>query len=88
MPQRERYLFVCINRRADDNPKGCCASKDSELVYRALKEQLAAREPSQIKSARVHFELPRSMRDRRHDSGRARPFFLRRRNADGRAGNH
>ena len=43
MPQRERYLFVCINRRADDNPKGCCASKDSELVYRALKEQLAAR---------------------------------------------
>ena len=44
MPQRERYVFVCINRRADDNPKGCCASKDSELVYRALKEQLAARE--------------------------------------------
>ena len=41
--QRKRYLFVCINRRAEDNPKGCCATKDSEEVYRALKEELAAR---------------------------------------------
>lgn len=43
MPQRERYLFVCINRREDDNPKGSCAAKGSEEVHRALKEQLAAR---------------------------------------------
>ena len=41
--QRKRYLFVCINRRAEDNPKGCCAAKDSEKVYRALKEEIAAR---------------------------------------------
>ena len=41
--KRKRYLFVCINRRAEDNPKGCCAAKDSEKVYRALKEQIAAR---------------------------------------------
>ena len=41
--QRKRYLFVCINRRAEDNPKGCCAAKDSEEVYRALKEEVAAR---------------------------------------------
>jgi (2Fe-2S) ferredoxin len=41
--QRKRYLFVCINRRADDNPKGCCASKASEDVYKALKEEVAAR---------------------------------------------
>ena len=41
--QRKRYLFVCINRRAEDNPKGCCALKDSEEVYRALKEEVAAR---------------------------------------------
>jgi len=40
--QRKRYLFVCINRRADDNPKGCCALKDSEEVYRALKAEVAA----------------------------------------------
>ena len=41
--QRKRYLFVCINRRAEDNPKGCCATKQSEEVYLALKEETAAR---------------------------------------------
>ena len=41
--QRKRYLFVCINRRAEDNPKGCCATKHSEDVHRALKEEVAAR---------------------------------------------
>ena len=41
--QRERYFFVCINRRAEDNPKGSCAAKDSEEVYRALKGEIAAR---------------------------------------------
>jgi (2Fe-2S) ferredoxin len=41
--QRKRYLFVCINRRAADNPKGCCAAKDSEEVYKALKAEVAAR---------------------------------------------
>jgi len=41
--QRNRYLFVCINRRPEDNPKGCCALKDSEEVYRALKAEVAAR---------------------------------------------
>jgi (2Fe-2S) ferredoxin len=43
MAMRKRYLFVCINRRADDNPKGCCAAKDSEEVYKALKAEVAAR---------------------------------------------
>jgi (2Fe-2S) ferredoxin len=43
MPQRRRYLFVCINRRPDDNPKGCCAAKGSEEVYKALKAEVAAR---------------------------------------------
>ena len=43
MPKRQRYLFVCINRRPDDNPKGCCAAKDSEDVYKALKAEVAAR---------------------------------------------
>lgn len=40
---RRCYLFVCINRRADDNPKGCCAAKGAEEVYRALKAEMAAR---------------------------------------------
>jgi (2Fe-2S) ferredoxin len=40
---RRCYLFVCTNRRAEDNPKGCCAAKGSEEVYRALKAEIATR---------------------------------------------
>jgi (2Fe-2S) ferredoxin len=40
MPPRERYLFVCTNRRDDDNPKGSCAQKGSEEVAKRLKEAL------------------------------------------------
>jgi (2Fe-2S) ferredoxin len=47
MARRKRYLFVCINRRPDDNPKGCCAAKGSEEVYKALKAELAARDLNQ-----------------------------------------
>ncbi|HEV2840444.1 MAG TPA: (2Fe-2S) ferredoxin domain-containing protein [Chthoniobacterales bacterium] len=43
MPQRERYLFVCTNRREAGHEKGCCAEKGSEAIRFALKEQLAAR---------------------------------------------
>jgi (2Fe-2S) ferredoxin len=41
--QRKRYLFVCINRRDEHNPKGSCAAKASEEVYKALKAEVAAR---------------------------------------------
>lgn len=41
MPSRQRYLFVCINRRAPDNPKGSCAQKGSEELVVKLKEALA-----------------------------------------------
>ena len=43
MAQRRRYLFVCINRRADEDTRGCCAAKGSEEIRAALKEQLKAR---------------------------------------------
>lgn len=43
MPKRERYLFVCTNRRADDDAKGSCAARGSEEIRAALKEQVAAR---------------------------------------------
>jgi (2Fe-2S) ferredoxin len=43
MPPRQRYLFVCINRRAPDNPKGSCAQKGSEELVVKLKEALAKR---------------------------------------------
>jgi (2Fe-2S) ferredoxin len=50
MPKRKRYLFVCINRRPDDNPKGCCAAKGSEDVYKALKAEVAARGLAKIEA--------------------------------------
>jgi (2Fe-2S) ferredoxin len=43
MPHRDRYLFVCINRRPDGHPKGSCAEKGSEEVVLRLKEALAQR---------------------------------------------
>ncbi len=42
MAQREHYLFVCTNRRADEDARGSCAARGSLEVQRALKEQLAA----------------------------------------------
>jgi (2Fe-2S) ferredoxin len=41
MPQRKRYLFVCVNRRPDDAPKGSCAARGAEQVHAALKGALA-----------------------------------------------
>jgi (2Fe-2S) ferredoxin len=43
MPFRQRYLFVCINRRPEGHPKGSCAEKGSEEVILKLKEALAKR---------------------------------------------
>src|ERR1043165_8230079 len=43
MALRRRYLFVCTNRRTDDDPKGSCANRGSEEIRDALKEQLKAR---------------------------------------------
>ena len=41
--KRQHYLFVCINRRADGNPKGSCATSGAEQVHAALKEELGKR---------------------------------------------
>jgi (2Fe-2S) ferredoxin len=43
MAQRHRYLFVCTNRRAEDDAKGSCAGRGSEEIRAALKEEVAAR---------------------------------------------
>jgi len=40
MPHRERYFFVCINRRDEGNPKGSCAAKGSEDLVKELKASL------------------------------------------------
>jgi (2Fe-2S) ferredoxin len=40
VPQRKRYLFVCLNRRPEGAPKGSCAVRGSEAIYAALKDEL------------------------------------------------
>lgn len=43
VPQRRRYLFVCVNRRPDGTPKGSCAGSGSVEIHAALKAELGAR---------------------------------------------
>jgi (2Fe-2S) ferredoxin len=33
----ELHVFVCVNRRPDGSPRGCCASRGSETLREALK---------------------------------------------------
>jgi (2Fe-2S) ferredoxin len=39
----QRHIFVCVNERPDDDPRGCCLAKGSEQVRALLKEKLKAR---------------------------------------------
>ncbi|HEY3175512.1 MAG TPA: (2Fe-2S) ferredoxin domain-containing protein [Candidatus Polarisedimenticolia bacterium] len=43
MPRYQRHLFVCVNERPPDHPKGCCAAKGSGRVRELLKAGLKAR---------------------------------------------
>src|SRR2546423_4408542 len=43
MALRQRYFFVCVNQRAEGDPKGCCSARGSEEIRAALKEQVKAR---------------------------------------------
>lgn len=43
MPKRDRYLFVCTNRRPEGNPKGSCAQSGSEELLAAMKSAIAAK---------------------------------------------
>jgi (2Fe-2S) ferredoxin len=40
MPHREHYLFICTNRRDEDNPRGSCAQKGSEELAKRMKDAL------------------------------------------------
>ena len=43
MPRFRYHVFVCENRRADDDPRGCCAAKGSEAIRDALKAEIKRR---------------------------------------------
>jgi (2Fe-2S) ferredoxin len=48
MPSLQRHVFVCVNERAADNPKGCCKRRGGEAVRDRLKAELAARGLSKV----------------------------------------
>ncbi len=43
MARFRRHLFICINERTPDDPRGCCRAKGSEAVAEALKKAAHAR---------------------------------------------
>jgi (2Fe-2S) ferredoxin len=43
VPHRERYLFICTNRREEGNPKGSCAQQGSEELVKLFKAALVKR---------------------------------------------
>ena len=43
MPSLARHVFVCINERAAEHPKGCCKTKGGDDVRDALKKELKSR---------------------------------------------
>jgi (2Fe-2S) ferredoxin len=48
MAKRKRYLFVCINRRAPDVPKGSCAGRGSIQIHTALKAEIQAKDLAKV----------------------------------------
>lgn len=39
----ERHLFICVNERSEDDPRGCCVSRGSKEIAAAFKKRLYAR---------------------------------------------
>jgi (2Fe-2S) ferredoxin len=48
MPSFQRHVFVCINERSADHPKGCCKAKGGVEVRDKLKHELKARGLSKV----------------------------------------
>ncbi|HEY5926595.1 MAG TPA: (2Fe-2S) ferredoxin domain-containing protein [Kofleriaceae bacterium] len=48
MPSFQRHVFVCINERPADHPKGCCKAKGGVEVRDRLKQELSARGISKL----------------------------------------
>ncbi len=42
-PHLDRHVFICVNRRDPENPKGSCAAKGSEAVRDEFKRLLQDR---------------------------------------------
>lgn len=40
MKRYDKHIFICENKRPPNNPKGCCADKDSALIKEKFKTRL------------------------------------------------
>ena len=40
MKRYEKHVFVCINKREDGHPRGCCADKGSVDLHANLKQKI------------------------------------------------
>ena len=43
MAKFKRHLFICINERSCDDPRGCCRARGSEAIAAAFKSKLYER---------------------------------------------
>src|SRR5262245_30488028 len=43
MPRFEKHIFICTNERSPDDPRGCCAAKQSHAIAAKFKEALHQR---------------------------------------------
>jgi len=48
MPSFQRHVFVCINERSPDHPRGCCKARGGVDVRDRLKSELKKRGISKI----------------------------------------
>lgn len=53
MALRRQYLSVCLNRRPDGSPKGSCAERGSEDIYKALRAALKERGLARVEARAV-----------------------------------
>ena len=40
MPPFEKHIFICLNERSKDHPRGCCSAKGSEEIKKLFKKHI------------------------------------------------
>lgn len=40
MPAFQRHIFICVNKRPPDDPRGCCAARGSERLHERFKQEV------------------------------------------------
>lgn len=48
MPRYQRHVFVCVNRRSEEDPRGCCSARGSEEIRALFKKGIRSRGLSSV----------------------------------------